>query len=320
MTPKNNPKEIYITRIYDASLKSVWEAWIDPAQVSQWWGPRGFTLTTHSKDVRTGGTWVYTMHGPDGVNYPNITPYLEVIPYQRLVYDHGSTAETPPMFRVTALFSELQGKTNLEMMMTFENAEIASQTKKFIKQAGGDATWDRLAEFLAETQKQKNIFAISRTFEASLENIYRAWTEPNQLAKWLAPTGASMNFMKADIKVGGETLWQMKGDHGVMYGRARYLELVPLSRVAYTQQFVDEKENISRHPLAPTWPETLLTRVDFTAEENTRTRVTLIWEPHGQVTSSETETFKNARAGMTQGWTGSFDKLEENLLLAVGLL
>jgi len=52
-------------------------------------GPRGFSITTHSKDLRTGGHWNYTMHGPDGTNYPNKTQYLEVKEYAKLVYDHG---------------------------------------------------------------------------------------------------------------------------------------------------------------------------------------------------------------------------------------
>jgi uncharacterized protein YndB with AHSA1/START domain len=65
MPAQNKSNEIRITRIYDAPVRAVWDAWTDPAQAAQWWGPRGFTLTTHSKDLRPGGSWVYTMHGPD---------------------------------------------------------------------------------------------------------------------------------------------------------------------------------------------------------------------------------------------------------------
>ena len=89
MAVKNKPNELYISRIYDAPLKMVWDAWVDPAQVAQWWGPRGFTLTTKQKDVRPGGTWTYTMHGPDGVDWPNITFFHEVEKHKKLVYDHG---------------------------------------------------------------------------------------------------------------------------------------------------------------------------------------------------------------------------------------
>ena len=47
--------ELLIIRIYDAPVQAVWDAWTDPKQLAQWWGPRGFTLTTHSKDLRVGG-------------------------------------------------------------------------------------------------------------------------------------------------------------------------------------------------------------------------------------------------------------------------
>ena len=82
----------------------------------------------------------------------------------------------------------------------------------------------------------------------------------------------------------------------------------------YTQQFVDRDEKITRHPLAPTWPETMLTTVSFFEEESGKTRVTLVWEPYGKVLQEELQTFIAGRQGMAGGWTGSFDKLEEYLI------
>src|SRR6185503_16104892 len=120
------------TRIYDAPVKAVWDAWTDPKQVAQWWGPRGFTLTTHSKDLRPGGHWHYTMHGPDKVNYVNKTKYFEVEKEAKLVYDHGGNDERKPLFRVTVLFSAVKGGTRMDMTMTLPTPEEAEQTKKFI--------------------------------------------------------------------------------------------------------------------------------------------------------------------------------------------
>jgi uncharacterized protein YndB with AHSA1/START domain len=115
MAAHEKPNEIRLTRVYDAPVKAVWDAWTDPQQVAQWWGPRGFTITTHSKDLRPGGHWNYTMHGPDGTDFLNTTTYLEVEQYAKLVYDHGATETQPPLFRVTVLFSEQRGKTKMEM-------------------------------------------------------------------------------------------------------------------------------------------------------------------------------------------------------------
>ena len=57
----------------------------------------------------------------------------------------------------------------------------------------------------------------------------------------------------------------------------------------------------------------MLTTVKFSAEDEKHTRVTLIWEVEGKATREELETFLMSRAGMNQGWTGSFDKLEDYL-------
>ena len=153
MAAKKPSNEIRISRIYDAPVEAVWDAWTDEKQVGQWWGPRGFTLTTHSTELRVGGIWHYTMHGPDGTDYPNKTVYLEIAPLARLVYDHGGYDDRPPMFRVTVNFKELQGKTRMEMTMALPTPEAAEETRKFIKQAGGDATWDRLAEYLVRSAR-----------------------------------------------------------------------------------------------------------------------------------------------------------------------
>src|SRR5260221_14700232 len=75
MPERSNANEIRIIRIYDAPVETVWDAWTDPDQIAQWWGPRGFTTNTHSKDLRPGGSWVYNMRAPDGM----ITPIGRII-------------------------------------------------------------------------------------------------------------------------------------------------------------------------------------------------------------------------------------------------
>ena len=310
MSDTNESREIHIQRLYDAPLQAVWDAWTDPAQAALWWGPRGYTLTTHSKDVRTGGHWDYTMHGPDGTDYPNTTQYLEVLPLAKLVYDHGGNADQPPMFRVTVLFDEVDGKTRMDMSMRLPTAEAAAQTRVFIKQAGGNATWDRLAEYLAKRLADQERFVINRSFEAPLALMFEMWTQPAHIANWTAPTGCEMHFIRADVRVGGGAFYSMSSPGGTMYGLTRYEEIRSPDRIVYTQQFCDEHENLARHPMAPTWPETMRTTVELSAEGPHRTRVTLTWEAAGDVTAEELATFTAARGGMTQGWTGSFDKLE----------
>jgi uncharacterized protein YndB with AHSA1/START domain len=314
---EKNLSEIVIRRIYDAPLRKVWDAWMDPKQVGAWWGPRGFTITSHKKDVRVGGTWEYTMHGPDGAHYENKTVFLEVEEHARLVYDHGGNDERPPMFRVNVLFTALGNgdKTQMDMRMILPTPEAAAQTRTFVKAAGGNATWDRLGEYLAETLQGKHRFVINRSFEASVDTLYAMWTEKEHLTKWAPPTGFTMEYIRAELHADGQAFYRMSGPEGAtLHGTAHYFELTKPKRVVYTQQFATETGALARHPMAPTWPESMLTVVEFVEEGPQETRVTLTWEPAEGTPRDEVETFCAGRAGMTQGWTGSFDKLEAYLL------
>ncbi len=260
MAAKNKSNEIRIARMYDAPVHAIWDAWTDPKQVAKWWGPRGFTLTTHSKDLKPGGHWNYTMHGPDGVDYPNKTHYFEVDKHAKLVYDHGGNDEQAPLFRVTVLFSDIKGKTKMEMSMTLPTPEAAEETRKFIKKAGGNATWDRLAEYLEKESSGKENFVINRTFDAPLELMFEMWTSPKHFSQWLPPTGFTMQFIRSDIRLGGSSFYCMTGNSNVkMYGRAEYIKIHKADCLVYTQQFCDENEKVSRHSMSPTWPETMLT-------------------------------------------------------------
>ncbi len=309
--PKDN--EIHLVRFYDAPVRTVWEAWTDPTQAAHWWGPRGFMITTHSKDLRVGGHWHYTMHGPDGVDYPNHATYYEVEECAKLVYDHGAQDGKPALFRVTVLFSESDGKTKMDMTMALPTKEAARETEMFIKKANGNSTWDRLGEYLVQQASSKEIFVINRSFDAPIDVVFDAWADPKQLAQWLSPTGTSMEFFEADIKSGGSSFYKMGNEHFTMYGRASYITVERPHTLIYTQQFCDKDGHVSRHPMSPTWPETMLTHIHFTALAANKTLITVQWEVSGPATAEELQTFINGRSSMTGGWSGSFDKLEDYL-------
>lgn len=144
-------REIVITRIMNAPRELVFEAWTNPKHVAHWWGPNGFTSTIYEMDVRPGGVWRLTMHGPDGTNYPNKIVYIEVLKPERLVYDHGSGVEDEPeQFRATVVFDDQGGKTRVTMRALFKSPEERDQV---IEQhgaiEGGNQTLARLEQYLA---------------------------------------------------------------------------------------------------------------------------------------------------------------------------
>ncbi len=139
------------------------------------------------------------------------------------------------VFIVTAIFSEKpKGKTTLEMTMTLQTPEAAEETRKFIRKAGGEATWDRLAEFLDHELKGGDSFVINRSFDVDVDTMYEMWTDPRHFQKWLPPTGMTMEFLRADIRPGGEGFYVMTGNGMKMWGKVKYIEMTRPGHLLYT--------------------------------------------------------------------------------------
>ena len=58
-------REIVFARVIDAARESVFDAWADPEQLVQWFGPRGLKIETHEIDIRVGGLWRFDMVAGD---------------------------------------------------------------------------------------------------------------------------------------------------------------------------------------------------------------------------------------------------------------
>jgi uncharacterized protein YndB with AHSA1/START domain len=147
-------REIVITRVFDAPREMIWDAWTDPKQVVRWWGPRGFTTSIHKMDVRPGGVWRQTMHGPDGTDYPGQMVFVEVVKPERIVYSMSGGKQGQPahQFESTWTFEPLSDhKTRLTLRMLFPSPEICAEVAKaYGVMEGGNQTLDRLSEHLAQ--------------------------------------------------------------------------------------------------------------------------------------------------------------------------
>jgi uncharacterized protein YndB with AHSA1/START domain len=145
-------REMVITRTVNAPRELVFDAFTDPSNIGQWWGPNGFTTTVYEMDVRPGGVWRYMMHGPDGTDYPNKVVYIDVVRPERLVYHHGSdgdVANDPHSFHVTITFVVVGGKTAVTMRAVFATAEQFAEVKKFGAVEGGEQNLARLEAYLS---------------------------------------------------------------------------------------------------------------------------------------------------------------------------
>ncbi len=139
-------RELTGNRIFNASRELVFKMWTDPDHIVKWFGPNGFRNTIFEMDVRPGGKWRHILHGPDGVDYKNESVYLEVVPPERLVYQHLSG----PAFVATVTFEELGKQTRVNMHMLFDSAEVRDITVKVHNAAEGlQQTLQRLDDEIA---------------------------------------------------------------------------------------------------------------------------------------------------------------------------
>jgi len=110
-------REIVLCRVFDAPRELVFKAWTDKEHISRWFGPRGFTTTTHEMKVEVGGKWRFDMRGPDGKVWDNRIVFLVVKRPELLVFDHGSDKDDDPnRFRVTITFDEQSDKKTVVTM------------------------------------------------------------------------------------------------------------------------------------------------------------------------------------------------------------
>ena len=145
-------RDVVVTRVLAAPRELVFDAFTDAAHISNWWGPHGFTTTTHEMDVRPGGTWRFVMHGPDGTDYPNRIVYEEVVRPERIAYAHDNGEDDDPhRFHASATFEEEGGGTRVTMRMRWVSATVREAMLKFGVLEGGNQTLERLDRHLAAT-------------------------------------------------------------------------------------------------------------------------------------------------------------------------
>ncbi|MBI5088139.1 MAG: SRPBCC domain-containing protein [Actinobacteria bacterium] len=143
-------REIVLVRVFDAARDAVFAAWTDADAFCAWFGPQGFTCTVREMDVRPGGRARFDMVAPDGTLYTNRFDYLEVVPAERLVMDHGSDIDDDPArFRVTIVLDEqTDGKTVLTLRQLHPTVEQRRAAIGFGAVELGLQTMQKLAHHL----------------------------------------------------------------------------------------------------------------------------------------------------------------------------
>jgi len=146
-------REIVLSRVIAAPRERVFQAWTDPKQIVQWFGPDGFKVDSLECDVRAGGRWRFIYTGPDGTRWNNRMVFLRIEAPRLIEIEHGSDKdEDPARFHVIVTFDvQSDGKTVVTLRQLHPTKEQRDATIGFGAVEFGYQTLGKLARHVGAT-------------------------------------------------------------------------------------------------------------------------------------------------------------------------
>ncbi|HEY7124347.1 MAG TPA: SRPBCC domain-containing protein [Ktedonobacterales bacterium] len=145
--------------------------------------------------------------------------------------------------------------------------------------------------------KKRDVF-VTRTFDAPLALVWKAWTEPEHIMRWWGPDYFTSPLANIDFREGGTSLVCMRAPDGQdFYNTWTYRKIVPMERIEFIQRLSDQdgqKVDPVSLGLRADFPEDVLTIVTFKAlGDQTELTVTEYGFP-------DTQMFEFAQLGLNQ--------------------
>lgn len=317
-----DPRDISLSRDLQAPRELVWAALSDPLHLGRWWGPSGFRTETHSHDLRPGGTWRLTMHGPDGRAYLNHVVFDEVEPPVRVVLRYpGETEDGPPHHVTTITLDELGPRhTRITLSVRFPTAEQRrAAAEQYGAAEGGKQTLARLDAFLGVLQGASEVegsFVIRRVIAASQERVWAAWTDAAHLNRWFHPEVWSVFHSELDLRVGGTWFYGFRGaEVPETWALWRFTELDPPRRLSFVLSFADAARNVTPSPFGGPWPAHLLTTVTLEPHAGIgRGTLLTVHSVPVDANAEEVAAFRAMIPSMEGGWGQTLDSLVQHLV------
>lgn len=255
-----------IERVFDAPREMVWNAFTDPDEVAQWFGPVGYRVPRESIefDLRPGGRQRLSMVAEDqnqpspGESTGTIDEFVDgalLATYENLEGEIANVFGTERLTMRIELHDEPDGRTRLILTQGPYGEAILGDAA-----AGWGSSFDKLDAVLGLRTGKLTVAArgdleivVRREFAAPPDAIYRAWTEAELLRQWWPGLRGTMTEIEVDARVGGRWRSAMRTHGGmevVFYGE--YLELVPGERIVTTEVYEPFPESPTTNTLTLT--------------------------------------------------------------------
>jgi len=110
-------------RVLAAAPAAVFAAISEPQRLARWWGPKDFRSSFQRFDFRPGGEWVFTLHGPDGKDWPNVCRFTAIENERLVVIEHLNLH----WFELALTLAPQDGGTRLGWRQTFPDPETCAR-------------------------------------------------------------------------------------------------------------------------------------------------------------------------------------------------
>lgn len=148
-------REIVMTRVFDAPRELVFEVHSTCEHMGRWWGPRRYTIIDCKMDFVPGGAWRIVHRGDDAQEYGFRGEFREIVPPEKIVWTFEFEGMPGHVSVETLTLEEQDGKTKLTATSVYDSVEERNAMLETGMEEGAAETWDRLAELLAELQREK---------------------------------------------------------------------------------------------------------------------------------------------------------------------
>jgi uncharacterized protein YndB with AHSA1/START domain len=163
------------------------------------------------------------------------------------------------------------------------------------------------------TAKETAEFVFTRTFDASREDVWNAFTQPEHLRHWWGTPGSTIEIARHELRPGGMFHYRMTFPDGrAMWARFIFREIAAPERLVWLNGFSDEHGGLTRNPWAPALPLETLNTVRL-AEQDGKTLLTVTVVPFN-ASEEEARVFASGVNGMKMGFSASFKILADYLV------
>ncbi len=119
------------SRAFSTPPAEVFAAFSTPERLARWWRPDGFRNTFEVFELKQGGYWRFTMHGPDVSNYPNEATFASIEQDRAVVINHTSQ----PHFQLSIMLEPTATGTLVTWEQVFDSPQVAASIRHIVEPA-----------------------------------------------------------------------------------------------------------------------------------------------------------------------------------------